>query len=90
MAKSIIWIVTVAFILGLVVIPFVAIICNIPDKIKNLTSCLTRVAAVQGILPLLITAVEVCFSGNTRRIWFNKTVLFIVVVIFGLWLVKQV
>ena len=85
MAKSIIWIVTVAFILGLVVIPFVAIICNITDKIQNLTSGLTRVVAVQGILPLLITAVEEFVSLEIQGGFGSiMTVLFIVVVIFGL------
>ena len=59
--------------LALVAVPWVMKTCSISDKIQKLTSGLTKVAAIQGISPPMVTALEkkvFGFSGNTRRIWF--------------------
>ena len=80
------------FLLTLIVIPWIAKTCSISDKIQKLTTGIARVAAVQGISPPMITAldkeefVSLEVQGGFGLL---MTVLFIVAVIFGLWLLKQ-
>ena len=80
------------FILTLIVIPWIAKTCSISDKIQKLTTGIARVAAVRGISPPIITAMdEKDFVSLEVQGGFGllMTVLFIVAVIFGLWLLKQ-
>ena len=80
------------FILTLIVIPWIAKTCSISDKIQKLTTGIARVAAVRGISPPTITAMdEKDFVSLEVQGGFGllMTVLFIVAVIFGLWLLKQ-
>ena len=46
------------FVLILIVIPWIAKTCSISDKIQKLTTGIARVAAVQGITPPMITALD--------------------------------
>ena len=81
-----------SFILTLIVIPWIAKTCSISDKIQKLTTGIARVAAVRGISPPTITAMdEKDFVSLEVQGGFGllMTVLFIVAVIFGLWLLKQ-
>lgn len=80
------------FILTLIVIPWIAKTCSISDKIQKLTTGIARVAAVRGISPPVITAMdEKDFVSLEIQGGFGllMIVLFIVAVIFGLWLLKQ-
>ena len=80
------------FLLTLIVIPWIAKTCSISDKIQKLTTGIARVAAVRGISPPMITAMdEKDFVSLEVQGGFGLliTVLFIVAIIFGLWLLKQ-
>ena len=80
------------FLLTLIVIPWIAKTCSMSDKIQKLTTGIARVAAVRGISPPTITAMdEKDFVSLEVQGGFGllMTVLFIVAVIFGLWLLKQ-
>ena len=80
-------------ILTLVVVPWVMKTCSISNKIQKLTSGLTKVAAIQGISPLMVTALEdrdlasLEIQGGFGLL---MIALFITAVIFGLWLLKKV
>ena len=80
-------------ILTIVVVPWVMKTCSISDKIQKLTSGLTKVAAIQGISPPMVTALEdkdlvsLEIQGGFGLL---MIVLFIIAVIFGLWLLKKV
>ena len=80
-------------ILTLVVVPCVMKTCSISDKIQKLTSGLTKVAAIQGISPPMVTALEdrdlasLEIQGGFGLL---MIALFIIAVIFGLWLLKKV
>ena len=79
------------FLLTLIVIPWIARTCSMSDKIQKLTTGIARVAAVRGISPPTITAMdEKDFVSLEIQGGFGllMTVLFIVAVIFGLWLLK--
>ena len=79
------------FLLTLIVIPWIARTCSMSDKIQKLTTGIARVAAVRGISPPTITAMdEKDFVSLEIQGGFGllMIVLFIVAVIFGLWLLK--
>ena len=67
--------------------------CSISDKIQKLTSGLTKVAAIQGISPPMVTALEdkdlvsLEMQGGFGLLMMT---LFIIAVVFGLWLLKKV
>ena len=80
-------------ILALVVIPWVMKTCSISDKIQKLTSGLTKVAAIQGVSPPMVTALEDkdLISLETQGgFGLLMITLYIVAVIFGLWLLKRI
>ena len=76
-------------ILARVVVLYVMKTCSISDKIQKLTSGLTKVAAIQGISPPMVTALEdedlisLEIQGGFGLLMIT---LFIMAVMFGLWL----
>ena len=80
-------------ILTLVVVPWLMKTCSISDKIQKLTAGLTKVAAIQGISPPMVTALEdkdlisLEIQGGFGLL---MIALFIMAVILGLWLLKKV
>ena len=80
-------------ILTLIVVPWVVKTCSISDKIQKLTSGLTKVAAIEGIFPPMVTAHEdndlasLEIQGGFGLL---MIALFIMAVIFGLLLLKKI
>ena len=66
--------------------------CSLLDKIQKLTSGLTKVAAIQGISPPMVTALEdrdLASLEIQAGFGLLMIALFIIAVIFGLWLFEK-
>ena len=82
----------VTIIFTIVVVPWVMKTCSISDKIQKLTSRLTKVGAIEGISPPMVTALEdkdlvsLEMQGGFGLLMIT---LFIMAVIFELWFLKR-